>query len=288
MTPSERIYLIKNICSSLSMEDWSLLDLTLRQFNFPTADTYQGDKFHYVISQIENGQDTDILNLANHLKIEMTLTESDLNPTFWREGYFKLFISHLSADKVKANSLKDLLESFAISGFVAHTDIEPTKEWQDEIEVGLRTCDALLALLTPGFHESKWTDQEIGIVLGRDVLIIPAKLGELPYGFIGKFQAITEKEDASFAEEIFILLLKNKKTHRKMANAIMGKFENSGSFNEARNNIELVRKIEYWDEKLVDRLKNSKSNNSQIREAYWVPYIIDSIVEVYEKSKHAV
>jgi hypothetical protein len=33
-------------------------------------------------------------------------------------------------------------------------DIEPTRKWQDEIELALSTADALVAMLTPGFHES--------------------------------------------------------------------------------------------------------------------------------------
>jgi hypothetical protein len=51
------------------------------------------------------------------------------------------------------------LRSFGVSAFVAHENIEPTK-WQDEIEKALLSMNALAAILMPGFHESKWTDQE--------------------------------------------------------------------------------------------------------------------------------
>ena len=279
MTASERVNLIKEISSVMSTEDWSLIDLTLRQFNFETLETYNGDSFHYLLQQLESGQDSDILSLATHLKIELNTTESELNPGFWREGYFKLFISHLSSEKIRANDLKDILENYAISGFVAHTDIEPTKVWQNEIEIALRTCDALLALMTPKFHESNWTDQEIGIALGRDLLIVPARLGRDPYGFIGKFQAITDKRDDLLAEELLISLIKNKKTNKKMAYALMTMFENSNTFADAKRNIALVRKIEYWDDKLIDRLKQSKDNNSQIRESFGVPASIEYLLD---------
>jgi hypothetical protein len=278
MTASERVKLIKQIATVLSTDDWSLIDLTLRQFNFPTSDTFNGERFQYLLTYLEKGKDIAISSLAAHLNIEFSKQESELSPGFWREGYFKLFISHLSSEKIRANAIKDLLENYAISGFVAHTDIEPTKEWQNEIELAIRTCDALFALMTSGFHESNWTDQEIGIAIGRDLLIIPARLGRDPYGFIGKYQAISQTRDDLLAEELFISLVKNKKTTKKISYSMMIKFENSNTYAEAKKNIGLVKKLEYWDDKLIDRLKQSEENNSQIRGSFGVSGSIASLL----------
>lgn len=41
---------------------------------------------------------------------------------FWLPGHFKLFMSHLSIDKLRATNLRGVLKSFAISCFVAHED----------------------------------------------------------------------------------------------------------------------------------------------------------------------
>src|SRR5215510_6522648 len=46
---------------------------------------------------------------------------------------FRLFISHISSEKDKAARLKECLAPYAISGFVAHEDIHPTLEWQQQI-----------------------------------------------------------------------------------------------------------------------------------------------------------
>lgn len=73
-----------------------------------------------------------------------------------------------------------------MSSFVAYTDIKPTKEWQGEIENALHSMDALAAILMPGFKDSDWTDQEVGVAIGRGVPIIPIMRGLTPYGFIGK------------------------------------------------------------------------------------------------------
>ena len=51
--------------------------------------------------------------------------------------------------------------------------------------------DAFVALLTEGFHDSLWTDQEVGFALSRGVPILAVRLGKDPYGFIGKFQALS-------------------------------------------------------------------------------------------------
>src|SRR5688572_28566139 len=140
MTPSERIQLIKQIANELQTEgSWSIIDLTLRQFGIPTLDSFRGNHFEYILQQIQLSDDETINDLAIHLKINPSNAESEIQPIFWRDGYFSLFISHLASDKSVAQNLKIELEKYSISGFVAHSDIEPTKEWQDEIEVALRT-----------------------------------------------------------------------------------------------------------------------------------------------------
>lgn len=45
--------------------------------------------------------------------------------------------------------------------------------------------------MTEDFHDSFWTDQELGYAFGRGVPIICVRLGRDPYGFIGKFQALS-------------------------------------------------------------------------------------------------
>ena len=92
-------------------------------------------------------------------------------PSFWQPGFFRIFITHLAIHKASAHRLKEALSPFQVVAFVAHDDIEPTKEWQAEIERALRTMDALVAIITPGFLDSKWCDQEVGTAIGRGKVI---------------------------------------------------------------------------------------------------------------------
>src|ERR1017187_3416876 len=119
-----------------------------------------------------------------------------------------MFLSHKSEVKKETAILKDALRLFGIAAFVAHEDIHPTKEWQDEIENALATMDGFVALITSSFHESDWTDQEVGYALARSVPIIAVRLERDPYGFLAKFQALTANWESA-PEGIVKLLIKN-------------------------------------------------------------------------------
>jgi hypothetical protein len=80
--------------------------------------------------------------------------ESEIT-NIWDSGFMRLFLSHVSDHKIAATNLKRELRFLGVSVFVAHEDIEPSLEWEQEIEKALGSMDALAALLTPDFHASK-------------------------------------------------------------------------------------------------------------------------------------
>lgn len=124
----------------------------------------------------------------------------------WREGAFRVFLSHKTEVKKEVATLKEHLTPFGVSSFVAHEDIHPTQEWQNEIESALSSADAFIAVLTEKFHESLWTDQEVGYALARGIPIIALRLGRDPYGFIGKFQALNCTWESAPTEIMKILI----------------------------------------------------------------------------------
>ena len=106
----------------------------------------------------------------------------------------RIFLSHRAERKVDAHELSDALGRLGFALFVAHDAIAPSREWRVEIQNALRSCDLLIALVTKGFHDSEWTDQEVGWVLGRDLAIVPLSLdGTLPKGFLESYQAIKKR-----------------------------------------------------------------------------------------------
>lgn len=57
---------------------------------------------------------------------------------FWKDGYMRVFVSHLSSNRERMSALKSGLDKWGISAFIAHEDIEASREWRDEVEAGLR------------------------------------------------------------------------------------------------------------------------------------------------------
>lgn len=189
--------------------------------------------------------------------------------TFWKAGYFRLFLSHLASFKVQTSNLQSVLSNYAISAFVAHEDIEPSREWQIEIEAGLYSMDALAAILMEGFKESNWCDQEVGVAVGRDVLIVPVRRGIDPYGFIGKYQGIQAKNKTvgEVAEQIFLTIVKSPKTREKMLNSLVNATAQSTDIEEAINKVNILKSLDDLPEETLESLKNSVNDNIILAES---------------------
>jgi hypothetical protein len=198
----------------------------------------------------------------------------------WPDGYFRLFLSHVSLHKSKVSQLKAALLDHGISAFVAHEDIEPSLEWQEEISLALRSMHALAALMTPDFHASNWTDQEIGWALGRGAPVIPIQLDVVPYGFVGKIQAIRGSLDGpdSLASRITLALLRSGQAHIHMRRAIVKAFENSFSFPVSERLKNIVVTVADFTEEEKDRLRAACKNNTQVSRSWGVTKAIFSAI----------
>ena len=136
-------------------------------------------------------------------------------PYHWTpEGYFRSSLARLSDHHGFAGEMREWFKRLGIAAFVAHEDIEPTHEWQLMIESALDSMDALVALLHPTFHMSRWCDQEVGIAIGKQKLVLSVRLGADPHGFIGKYQAVSGagKYGLQLAEEVAGILAINPAT----------------------------------------------------------------------------
>jgi TIR domain len=206
--------------------------------------------------------------------------------SFWEPGFFRLFISHTSANKDAAHNLKNSLTKYQIVSFVAHDDIEPTKEWQAEIERALRTADALSAIITPDFLESKWCDQEVGIAFGRGKLVIPVRKGADPHGFLGKYQGLQTKGMVvpDVAEALFDILLGHTLTAQRMSDALVERLAASSSFENAREAMTMLERLPNLNSSQVAKLVASIDANKQVRDAIRVPERIRKLVEKVGKA----
>lgn len=182
-----------------------------------------------VLDSVFHANETTINEVIDHFDIDLwyqqkspekyqrlfstvALTTAD----FWKNGFFRVFISHISANKSRMSVLKAALATWGISAFIAHEDIEASRQWRDEVEAGLETMEVLIAVVEPGFKESDWCAQEVGYALGRKIDVIPLRAGLDPFGFFGKYQGvqIKGKLPEQVASDITQVLLK-KPQHRE-------------------------------------------------------------------------
>jgi len=184
----------------------------------------------------------------------------------WKEGFFRLFLSHVSAHKVAVAKLKSELQLRGISAFVAHEDITPSLEWQNEIELALRSMHAIAALLTPDFHHSTWTDQEVGFALGKGVLVVPVRLGSDPYGFIGKVQGLSGSLDqpVRVASLLLTTLLNHPSTHRQMRKGLVSAFEGAESYASAIALSKVISTVRDFSEDEKALIQRACRTNDQV------------------------
>jgi len=168
----------------------------------------QNEFIEEVFLEMEVGEDPEWRRDSGLLLAGKRVIPPDASKRIWGDGGFRLFFSHKSEVKKETGELKDQLQAFGVSCFVAHEDIRPTKAWQDEIENALASMDGFAALMTENFHESDWTDQEVGFAFARGVPMIAVRLGKDPYGFMGKFQGLSCTW-LTAAEGIVRILIKN-------------------------------------------------------------------------------
>ncbi len=275
MNALEKIMLIDDIASELqSRMTFSEIDAYFSTYGIPTdhQPSYNSKRV-YVKEILPNINDDIVIQIANELQIEHNFqnklpTFKDTTTNFWKTGHFKLFISHLSSFKKTIGHLKSDLEKYGISSFVAHEDIEPTKEWQEEVEKGLFSMDALCAVLMPGFKESNWTDQEVGIAVGRGVLIIPIRKELDPYGFIGKYQGFQAKGKNvdQVAEAIFLIISKNPKTRNRIISCLVDLLLLSNNKIEAIERIKALKKINDLPKERLIQMKSRFTDNTNLKD----------------------
>jgi hypothetical protein len=196
-------------------------------------------------------------------------------------GGTRVFISHLATRREEIHELARMLRAFGFACFVAHDAIQPSRAWLREIERALRSCDLLVAYVTPGFRDSQWTDQEVGWVLGRERIVIPISVeGEQPYGFFGTYQAVRRREGqgaAALSREIFRAIADAVFIGQRAQSAalvdpvalmIANAFKRSTSFDNSRFWFEMVRMIprQAWTNPVRQAIETGVSENKQVSE----------------------
>lgn len=185
---------------------------------------------------------------------------SDAIKRIWGAGQYRLFLSHKATAKKEASELKASLDLFGFSAFVAHEDIHPTKAWQTEIENALASMDGFVALMTSDFHDSDWTDQEVGYAFARGVPLLAVRLGSDPYGLIGKFQAISTNWKNAGLEIVKVLVLRD-----RGFGAYVHALRSCPSWDSANILAKVLPALDRLTDEQVDELMTAYNETSELR-----------------------
>lgn len=262
----DRLELIDRIGRELqSRMSYADIAVFLKAHGVDTKKPTSGVNSKWVYSKelLVDEPDVRIVRIASELDVPHNHVVADptriLEATFWEPFHLRLFLSHLSTFKRTTGQLQAALRRYGISAFVAHVDIEPTREWMDEIEAGLHSMDALLAILMPGFRESNWTDQEVGVAVGRGVLVIPVMKGLNPYGFMSRFQGLSAegKTVAAVAAEVFQILVRSPKTRIRMLSCLTETTIQSKSEGEAMQRLRYLGSVKDLPGSYLQKIQES-------------------------------
>jgi len=182
----------------------------------------------------------------------------------------KVFLSYSTDDKQLAGKIKQQLAFWGIDVFLAHEDLVPSSEWEDEIVRNVESCDVFIPLLTGSFKLSDWTDQESGMAISHSRTVMPLNITRNPHGFLAKYQAF--KFDHAALDQScrdLVLKMKDKKELKsKVQDSFIQSFVTSGNFPDANTRSELLEDIGPYDQSQVNEIIRGSLENPQVYGAF--------------------
>ena len=196
------------------------------------------------------------------------------------------FISYSSVIKSTAGKIKNYLDQFGFNCFLAHEDIPPQTVWPKEILAALKRCDLFLPLLTSGFIESLFCQQETGFAYCKGIEILPVMISKAPMGMISDIQAVrfNKKNFDSSCWKIVKHVAKRESLSKPVLDALIKWFGESGQYDIANERAKLILNEFEFSPRQVKTIRSHIKNNSQI---YETKHARDSIFKFFDKySKH--
>lgn len=197
----------------------------------------------------------------------------------------RIFIGYKHEDRKLAGEFKRNLELFGFSVFLAHEDIEASKDWIEVILQELRSTDVFLPLLTSRYRESEYTDQESGVALGRDLPIIPLKVDIDPYGLLFTKQAedVDPKNIRECCIKILDVISGYSHLQEKLRKSLIEGFGDSRDFEDSTLKSEyLLRQAPYTDLE-INWILRMAGQNYNIYGCFEACKNIEQLIEIHER-----
>jgi len=217
------------------------------------------------------------------------------------------FLSYSYHDRKLAGECKGQLEGYGFDVFLAHEDIEPAREWQEEILKRLGTCEVFIALLTEAFDESNWTHQEIGIAFARNPrpIMVPINAGEGPVGFLARYQAVgldpsridepfqrffpgSRRAGPSYMEEVALRIVESIDSQdirlaKEIRSSLIGRVPTIGAFDDAGWLLWALAQLDGLTPDEINRLLTLASDNAQVCQSRSASEYLQQLIESHEQ-----
>jgi hypothetical protein len=149
--------------------------------------------------------------------------------------------------------------------------------------------DALVALLSNDYHDSNWTDQEVGVAIGRGVPLIAVRLGMAPYGLMGKGQGLggcSWDDTNNIAIRVFHLLYKRIPDKSRLFESALSAYASSESFADSAWKVEhLLSIFESLTSDQVGRVVDAYQANGQNRSSFKGMDLLQPLLEKWTGKK---
>lgn len=176
----------------------------------------------------------------------------------WKEGYFRLFVSHCSADKQFCAMVSEKLDRVRVDAFIAHEAIEPDLPWQHEIKLGLASCHALMFVASEASNQSFWCQQEVGWALGRGVLVTSYMLGQEPVGFANSLQGwkVRGHDPVVIRDRLLSKFTKDARTESAMREPLVQLIQSSRTASQIDFTLDYVEQLSSLTQEHLERIAN--------------------------------
>ena len=264
------IYVEERVLHRIPLEEQQLIENDINT-DLNKCHSYSNESFSCVRFEQFDESDKNFRNaLSTNSKVEIDPDQLSI----WKKGFVRVFVSHRDKHKILATELAESLEKFGISSFVAHDTIEATKEWRREILQGLESMEIMLVFLTDDFHESSFTNQEVGYALGRNVPILSLKLGKNdPPGFIGNEQALRGSLDNITSNIVALSKLIAKKLNRsdRLQSGLVNAFAESNNYYATKERFERLKEnVTTLTDGELEIIIDAYSKNDQLHGAIYL------------------
>lgn len=179
----------------------------------------------------------------------------------------RVFVSHSSKDKEIAARMAEAMRQMHMKPFLAHSHIEGGELWRETLRDEVEGCDMLVALVTPNFRKSEYTEQEVGAawVLKKPVLAVCTG-DEVPTGFVAERQGLKYdvRRPGSAAERMLDLYLSEVRKKANVADVLIEMISESGSFETSNRLANLLLRERTLTAKQVENATRALKTNKQV------------------------